>query len=340
MKNYLREWLRNCLTVASSRVAAVWCPRFSVLRQPDTLKGGHRTRFFGYALQLRIFPVILFLATPLWAANGSPIPHLEKKGTATQLIVDGKLFLILGGELHNSSSSSLDYMKPIWSQLHAMNLNTVVTPVSWELIEPQEGKFDFTIVDGLIRGARQNDLRLVFLWFGSWKNSMSSYTPAWVKTDEQRFPLAQSSDGKGLEILSPFSDTNCAADATAFAALMKHLREFDGRKHTVIMVQVENEIGMIPEARDHSAIADQLYSNSVPQELMDYLQQHRDALTSELTAVWGTNGFKTSGTWQDVLAREPERKRFSWPGIMRVMPTASPRRAKWNIHCRCTSTQR
>ncbi|HEY1663643.1 MAG TPA: DUF5597 domain-containing protein [Verrucomicrobiae bacterium] len=244
---------------------------------------------------------LLFVLASAWVVDASPIPHLEKKGTATQLIVDGKPFLVLGGELHNSSSSSLGYMKPIWPQLHAIHVNTVVTPVSWELIEPQEGKFDFTIVDGLIRGARQNDLRLIFLWFGSWKNSMSSYTPPWVKTDGQRFPLAESSDGKGLEILTPFSDANCAADATAFAALMKHLREMDGHKHTVVMVQVENEIGMIPEARDHSAIANQLYSNSVPSELMDYLQQHRDALTPEMAAVWGTNGYQTSGTWEDVF---------------------------------------
>lgn len=220
---------------------------------------------------------------------------------AIQLVVDDKPFLILGGELHNSSSSSIEYMKPIWPELRAINVNTVVTPVSWELIEPQEGKFDFTIVDGLIRGARENHLHLVFLWFGSWKNSMSCYTPSWIKTDEERFPRAESSDGKGLEILSPFCDTNCVTDAGAFAALMKHIREVDGHKHTVIMVQVENEIGMIPEARDHSAIADELYSKAVPLELMDYLQQHRDSLTPEMTAVWGANGFKRTGTWEDVF---------------------------------------
>jgi len=248
-----------------------------------------------------ILAVLLLFTTSIRATGVSSIPHLEKKGTATQLIVDGRPFLILGGELHNSSSSSLAYMKPIWPKLAKMNLNTVLTPVSWELIEPAEGKFDFTLVDGLIRGARQNNLHLVFLWFGSWKNSMSSYAPAWVKTDSQRFPRAKSSEGKSLQILSPFSDTNCEADALAFAALMKHVRKVDGHKHTVIMVQVENEIGMIPEARDHSAGANELFSRPVPKELMDYLEQHRDSLVPEFRRVWEKTAFKTSGTWEEVF---------------------------------------
>ncbi len=245
--------------------------------------------------------VLLFFAASILTASASSIPHLEKKGSTTQLIVDDQPFLILGGELHNSSSSSLDYMKPIWPELREMNLNTVLTPVSWELIEPEEGKFDFTLVDGLIRGARNNNLRLIFLWFGSWKNSMSSYTPALIKTNELRFPRAETSDGRGEEILSPFSNANCDADAHAFAALMKHLRGIDGHEHTVIMVQVENEIGMIPEARDHSAIANKLFSESVPKELMDYLEQHRDTLAPEFRELWEKAGLKTSGTWEEVF---------------------------------------
>jgi hypothetical protein len=248
-----------------------------------------------------IVAVLLLFTASIFAAGASTIPHLERKGTATQLIVDDQPFLMLGGELHNSSSSSVDYMKPIWPELREMNVNTVLTPVSWELIEPKEGKFDFTIVDGLILGARENNMRLVFLWFGSWKNSMSSYTPAWVKTDQQRFPLAENSEGKGLEILSPFSDVNCNADSRAFAALMRHLRDFDGNKHTVIMVQVENEIGMIPEARDHSAIANKLYSEPVPKELMDYLELHRDTLIPEFRDAWEKAGSKTSGSWEEVF---------------------------------------
>ena len=134
--------------------------------------------------------------TALSAQQPDPqLPHLEKRGAATQLIVDGKPFLMLSGELHNSSSSSLEYMKPIWPQLAAMGLNTVVTPLSWELIEPEEGKFDFTLVDGLLDQARREHQRIVFLWLATWKNGMSSYAPVWVKRDTKRFPRVIA-DGK------------------------------------------------------------------------------------------------------------------------------------------------
>src|SRR5215831_19355994 len=174
--------------------------------------------------------LLLTLSVPttfLWAQSNAA-PRLEKRGNATQLIVDGKPFLILGGELHNSSSSSLIYMKPVWPKLAAMHLNTVLAPVSWELIERAEGKFDFTIVDGLIDDARRHNLRLVFLWFGSWKNTYSSYVPEWVKRNTDRFPRVQAADGRGTERLSPFAEENQKADARAFAALMRHLRQKDG----------------------------------------------------------------------------------------------------------------
>lgn len=228
------------------------------------------------------------------------LPHLEKRGNVTQLIVDGKPFLVLGGELHNSSSSSPIYMKPIWPQLAAMHLNTVLAPVSWELIEPEEGKFDFTIVDGLIDDARKNNLRLVALWFGSWKNTYSSYVPEWVKRNAERFPRVQMSDGRGTERLSPFAPANQQADARAFAALMRHLREKDGAVHTVIMVQVENEVGVIPEARDHSDIADKSFRGPVPAQLLSHLQ-HRPS--PELRAIWEAAGNKRSGTWEEVFGK-------------------------------------
>jgi len=167
------------------------------------------------------------------------LPHLRRQGTAAQLVVDGKPFLILGGELGNSTSSSLEYKGPVWPKVVSLNLNTLLVPVYWELIEPVEGKFDFGLVDGLIQEARRHQLRLVPLWFASWKNSMSCYAPAWVKTDQRRFPRAQDGAGPGMEILSPFIKENLDADARAFAAFMRHLRKVDGQDHTVIIVQVE-----------------------------------------------------------------------------------------------------
>ena len=129
--------------------------------------------------------------------------------------------------------------------------------VSWNQIEPKEGKFDFTVLDGLIQEARSHNLRLVPLWFGSWKNSLSSYAPDWVKKDFERFPRAQVAGGKNIELLSALSDANRDADARAFAALLRHIKAVDGQQHTVIMIQVENEVGMHGDSRDRSPAAEQ-----------------------------------------------------------------------------------
>ncbi len=231
------------------------------------------------------------------------IPHLGKHRDATQLIVDGEPFLILGGQLGNSSASSLNYIRPIWRKLVQMNLNTVLTPVYWDLIEPRQGKFDFTLVDGLIAGARRHNLRLILLWFGSWKNSMSCYAPQWVKTNQQRFPRARLRTGQAMEILSAFDKANLDADASAFAALMRHIRKIDGRKHTVIMVQVENEVGMLEDARDYSDEANLAFKQQVPKELIDYLKENKDILVPEFRQVWQAAGFKTGGGWEEVFGK-------------------------------------
>ncbi|HEX7062947.1 MAG TPA: DUF5597 domain-containing protein [Woeseiaceae bacterium] len=249
--------------------------------------------------------VSLFALALCTTATGAQGVQLRQQGEATQLVIDGAPFLMLAGELGNSSASDLDYLRPRWATLEALHLNTVLAPVYWELVEPEEGAFDFSLVDGLIRQAREHDMRLVLLWFGSWKNSMSSYAPAWVKRDQARFPRAEGSDGRGFEILSPFSSANRDADARAFAALMRHLREIDRRRHTVLMVQVENEIGMIPEARDHSAAADAEFAGPVPGELMQYLARHRDGLAPALRARWEAHGARTSGSWEHVFGEGP-----------------------------------
>ena len=195
----------------------------------------------------------------LLRAQENGAPHLEKRGAATQLIVDDKPFLMLSGELHNSSSSSLEYMKPIWPRLEAMGLNSVVTPLSWELVEPDEGKYDFTLVDGLIDQSRQSHERIVFLWLASWKNGMSSYAPVWVKQSSRRFERVVE-HGNEVEILSPLCAATQEADARAFGAVMRHIKELDGSQHTVLMMQVENEVGVLGDSRDRSEDANKAFA--------------------------------------------------------------------------------
>lgn len=241
------------------------------------------------------------LGQPIKEEKSNLLPHLKKQGTATQLVVDGRPYLVLAGELHNSSSSSIEYMRPIWSKLQQMNLNTVLAVVSWDLLEPEEGKFDFTIVDSLIEQARSHDLRLVILWFGSWKNGISHYVPYWVKKDLKRFPRVRIKNDKNIEVLSTLCEANWQADARAFAALMKHIRKIDSKEHTVIMIQIENEVGILGDSRDCCDMANAAFAGQVPDELMQYLLKHRDNLLPELKEVWSTTGYRKSGTWTEVF---------------------------------------
>ena len=276
----------------------------------------------------------LAVAVALRAAPVDPagIPHLRTQAGTTQLIVDGGPFLIRGGELGNSSADP-EYLRPYWSRLVALNLNTVVAPVYWDVIEPAEGRFDFAPVDGLIEGARAHQLRLVLLWFGSWKNSMSCYTPAWVKSDPARFPLALDHQGRPLEILSPFSETNRDTDARAFAALMRHLREFDGAQHTVLLVQVENEIGMIPEARDHSPAAEQRFREPVPEALLTALRARGPALNPGLRSVWEAAGARMAGTWEEVFGAGPPAEEIfmAWHFARYVQHVAAAGKAEYPL---------
>jgi hypothetical protein len=177
--------------------------------------------------------------------------------------------------------------------------------VSWDWIEPEEGKYDFRLVDQLIASARQNNVHIVWIWFASWKNGLSSFAPAWVKAAQDRFPRVQIRGGKTIEVLSTLSQNSLQADSRAFAALMKHTREVD-LTHRVIMVQLENEVGVLGDARDRSPAANEDFAKPVPRELMDYLVKHRQDLLPEFKQVWDAAGARTSGTWEEVFGKGPQ----------------------------------
>ena len=247
------------------------------------------------------------LAISAKAQTAAGAPHLQKQGTATQLIVDGKPFLALAGELTNNAATSLPMMESIWPKVVADNLNTVLVGISWAQFEPEEGKFNYTQVDGVIAKARENNLHIVLLWFASWKNGTSSFAPYWVKKDYTRFPRIQIDNGSTvsisgpIELLSPFGDATRDADADAFGALMRHIKDVDGTQHTVVMIQVENEVGVLRDSRDRSPAANRAFAEPVPAALMNYLQSHKDTLISEFRAVWAANGYRKTGSWEQVF---------------------------------------
>jgi len=252
-------------------------------------------------LKTRFF--LLLVMAMQFGFSQEKTPHLQKKGNKTQLMVKEEPFLILGGELGNSSATSMESMEPIWPKLKDMNLNTVLTPIYWELIEKEEGKFDFSLVDDLILRARKEDLKLIFLWFGSWKNSMSSHAPAWVKLNQKKYPRVKDDKNKSYEILTPFNENNLKADINAFQKLMAHVKTFDKKEQTVIMIQVENEIGMLPTARDYSPQANEAFNKEVPAELLQYMQKNKEHLVPEFLEVWKKNGFKIKGNWEAIFGK-------------------------------------
>lgn len=238
----------------------------------------------------------LLCVTVIQAADIS----LHKQGSATQLYVDGKPFVILGGELGNSSASSPADIARIFPKLQRMNLNTVLVPGYWDMVEPVEGNYDFSLIDATLEEARRCGLKVVFLWFGAWKNSMSCYAPSWFKSDYKKYPRAYTSEGKPLEIASAFSENVYQADSRAFKAWLGHLADVD-KEGTVLMVQIENEIGMLEDARDYSAAAQREYDKGVPSQLIAFLEKNKKSLHPQLLERWRDNGMKRTGSWREVF---------------------------------------
>jgi hypothetical protein len=219
---------------------------------------------------LRLFRLPLFVvlvAVAFAHASAAEPPRLLEKDGRYALLVDGKPFLILGGQIHNSSAWPIE-LPQVWESMAALHANTVEAPVYWEQLERQPGKFDFSNVDAVIDGARAHNLHVVLLWFGTWKNGNMHYVPAWVKNDTARFPRIIRPDGQPIDVLSPLSENTLNADKAAFTALMHHLQQTDGDQHTVILMQVENESGNVGSVRDFSPEANRLFAGQIPAELL------------------------------------------------------------------------
>jgi hypothetical protein len=255
---------------------------------------------------LATFVVWLFVAAQTLHAR--ELPHIQMKNGSGQLIVNGQPFLILGGELGNSSAGTAEQADLIIPNLARLHVNTILMPVAWEQIEPKEGSFDFSILDHWIDSARQHNVRLVLLWFGSWKNAFSNYAPSWVKSDVKRVPRAQAADGSLLQILSTFSSETRRCDSRAFASLMRHIREKDSEQQTVLMVQVENEVGYLGWGRDRSPEVNRLFRAAVPETLLRSLRARRFQLSPELASHFNEHG----QTWSEVFGDAANEVFMAW----------------------------
>lgn len=281
----------------------------------------------------KVHLILIILVSLSHTALGQKAPYLSTQGTATQLMVDNNPFLIIGGELGNSSASSFADIERIFPKLERMGLNTVLVPAYWDLIEPIEGQFDFSLIDKTINQARQYNLKVVFLWFGAWKNSMSCYAPLWFKQDYKKYPRAYTKAGKPLEIASSFSENVFQADQRAFSQLMKHIVAIDSKEHTVIMVQIENEIGMLEDARDYSKEANVQFNAPVPAALMNYLSKNKKKLHPQMLEKWEAHGYKMKGNWQEVFGADlyTDEIFMAWSYAQYVEKLAQTARAIHNV---------
>jgi beta-galactosidase GanA len=225
------------------------------------------------------------------ASAAQPVPQIVSRDGRHALIVDGAPFLMLGAQANNSSNYPAALPK-VWPVVRELGANTLEIPVAWEQVEPVEGRFEFSWVDTLLGEARRNDVRLVLLWFATWKNTGPNYAPEWVKMDTNRFPRMRNAEGKKHYVLSPHARSTLEADKKAFVALLGHLKAADP-DNRVIMVQVENEMGSYGLARDHAPEAERLFRGAVPAELVKRLG-------------------RKPGTWSEVFGDLADQAFASW----------------------------
>ena len=231
-------------------------------------------------------------ASPSAAATAeAPLPKVVTEHGRHALLVDGKPFLILGAQVNNSSNwpQALD---DVWPAIEVVKPNTVMVPVAWEQVEAEEGKFDFSFVDTLLAQAREKDVRLILLWFATWKNNAPHYAPKWVKLDNARFPRVVTADGRTINSLSPHGRATLEADRKAFVQLMRHLKQADPQR-TVIMVQPQNEPGTYGAVRDFSPLAQKAFDGPVPQALLQKLGRQ-------------------PGSWREVFGADADEFFHAW----------------------------
>ena len=256
------------------------------------------------------------LALSIASAHAAERPQLVSRNGRHALMVDGAPFTLLGAQVHNSSNYP-GALKRVWPAVKDLQANTVEVPVAWEQLEPQEGRFDFSFVDTLVREARQNKVRVVLLWFASWKNTRPQYAPSWVKFDNERFPRMVDHNGKFSYCLSPYGEQTLAADRKAFVALMTHLKKIDEQQRTVIMVQVQNEVGTFGLARDHGAKAQAAFERDVPAAV----------LARKKAPVPGA----ASGSWRAVYGDYAEEYFHAWSIASYIEEIAKAGRAVYDL---------
>jgi len=246
------------------------------------------------------------------------IPTLVEKDGRHALLVDGKPFFMLGGQAHNSSGWP-GMMPEVWAAVDQLHLNTLEIPIYWEQIEPQQGEFNFSLIDTLLIQARSHNVHLVFLWFATWKNGSNHYMPEWMKRDAAKYPNVMGQKGQPADSPSPNFKATLEADIKAFTAVMHYIKQADPQ-HTLLMVQVENESGSWGSVRDYSSTAQKLFEENVPSELL------KSAVLKQLNIPAGA-----TGTWQKVFGDRADEYFQAWSIAKYVGQVAAAGKAEYPL---------
>ena len=251
-------------------------------------------------IAIMVCVVALLTAGVTWSqVDKGTMPHIIDKDGRHALLVDGQPFFMLAGQAHNSSGWP-GMLPHVWSAIEKMHANTLEIPIYWEQIEPQPGKFDFSLVDTLLFQARERKVYLVLLWFATWKNGSNHYMPEWMKRDAGKYPNITGLNGLPVDSPSPHTQAAMEKDAKAFAAVMRHLKKAD-KHHTVLMVQVQNEPGSWGSVRDYSEVAQKLFEGQVPAELL------RPEMLKALN-----RPLDSKGTWKEVFGKDADEYFHAW----------------------------
>jgi len=242
-----------------------------------------------------------------------PVVRPDEKGIPT-LYVHDKPFFMRSGEIHNSSASDPVYLEEkLWPALRGLNMNSVIVPLYWEQIEPAEGEYDFSLLESIIASARREGLKLGFLWFGLWKNAESMYVPTWVKKDTETYFRAEKVSGEKMTTVSPLCAAAVEKDRLAFTALMQKICELDEEENTVVVIQVENEIGLLGTDRDYSPVAQKAFFAPIPEALSAALGK--------------------SGTWEEVFGDEAGECFMAWHFASAVETIAASGKKEYDLPC-------
>ena len=260
-------------------------------RWPDS----HSTGLF------RNLCLVLLFSLVCESSYSQSLASLKKIDGTMRLIQDNRPMILLSGELHNSTSSTPISFRKAMATVRKMGLNALIGSVSWEQVEPREGKYDFSVLDSMIRIADEARMPLVLIWFASYKNGESSYAPLWVKKDTKRFFRVRDSLNYNTTTLSPFCKEVIKADSKAYSQMLLHIKKTDVNRR-ICMIQVENEMGAFVDI-DHSPEAQKAFVGPVPKELTDYLDKYGSQTGNTLFRRWEANGRKRQGSWEELFGR-------------------------------------